>query len=290
MTMEPVRVLLQTTIPFNEDDWSVERFSMLADYISRLRGPSGESVEVTARNRDAGPGPDSVLSTLADSPFDQVWLFAVDSGSGLTEEDCAGLTAFRRAGGGLLVTRDHENLGSSVCTIGGVGAAHFFHDRNPEPDPERHARDDQSSPDIGWPNYHSGANGDVQRMEVIAPLHPLLKDPASGRVLELFPAHPHEGAVGAPDDDDSARVIATGTSETTGRTFNLLVAFEQSRDGGRAIAESSFHHLVDYNWDPRKGAPSFVDDEPSDAVVREPGKLDDVKAYVRNAVFWLTGA
>jgi hypothetical protein len=288
--MEPVRVLLQTTIPFTEDDWSIERFSMLADYISTLRGPSGESVEVTARNRESGPAPDSVLSTLAGSPFDQVWLFAVDNGTGLTEKDCAGLTAFRRAGGGLLVTRDHENLGSSVCTIGGVGAAHFFHDLNPEPDPERRARDDQSSPDIGWPNYHSGANGDVQRIEVNTPVHPLLKDPVSGRVLELFPAHPHEGAVGAPEDDESARVIATGTSETTGRTFNLLVAFEQSHDGGRAIAESSFHHLVDYNWDPRKGAPSFVDDAPSDAVVRHPGKLDDVKAYVRNAVFWLTGA
>jgi hypothetical protein len=27
---------------------------------------------------------------------------------------------------------------------------------------------------------------------------------------------------------------------------------------GRGIAESSFHHLVDYHWDTKKGCPDFV--------------------------------
>jgi hypothetical protein len=48
--------------------------------------------------------------------------------------------------------------------------------------------------------------------------------------------HRHEGDVGAPMSDPSARVIATGVSQVTGRIFNIAVALEESGDGGRAIA------------------------------------------------------
>lgn len=73
-------------------------------------------------------------------------------------------------------------------------------------------------------------------------------------VIEYFPAHPHEGSVGVPDGEKHASVIATGTSKASQRAFNLIVAFESAPDQygnqlGRAVAESSFHHLVDYNWD-----------------------------------------
>ncbi|HEX7150708.1 MAG TPA: hypothetical protein VF618_04400 [Thermoanaerobaculia bacterium] len=57
---------------------------------------------------------------------------------------------------------------------------------------------------------------------------------------------------------------------------------------GRAIAESSFHHLCDYNWDPRMGCPSFVEETPGDEVLRHPERLRDVQTYVRNAARWLT--
>jgi len=53
--------------------------------------------------------------------------------------------------------------------------------------------------------------------------------------------------------------------------------------------ESSFHHLVDYNWDTRVRAPSFVTDPPSDDVVRDPERLEDIRTYVRNAARWLSG-
>jgi len=51
---------------------------------------------------------------------------------------------------------------------------------------------------------------------------------------------------------------------------------------GRAVAESSFHHFVDYNWDIGKGCPSFVTELPGDAVRKNPAGLDDVKTYVRS--------
>ena len=89
-----------------------------------------------------------------------------------------------------------------------------------------------------------------------------------------------------------ARVIAAGQSRATGRSFNLAVAFERRIDAdgnelGRGVAESSFHHFVDYNWDTTRGCPSFVDEPPGNAVRRRPELLEDVKAYVRNLAFWL---
>jgi hypothetical protein len=36
------------------------------------------------RDRESLGAPDSVLSTLDHSPFDEMWLFAVDVGNGLT--------------------------------------------------------------------------------------------------------------------------------------------------------------------------------------------------------------
>jgi hypothetical protein len=287
------KILIQTTIPYTEDDWHVGRFSLLTRHLRSLRDESGLPLyEVTARNRETNAdGHDPVLLGLADSDVDQLWLFAVDSGDGLSKEDCAAVTAFRKRGGGMLVMRDHFDLGSSVCTLGGVGAAHYFHNINPDPDPTRHQRDDHITKSIDYPNYHSGSNGDYQRVAVEAP-HELLRR-ADRSFIQYFPAHPHEGGVGAPPDDHSAKVIATGTSLTTGRRFNLIVAFEYSNDIhgnhlGRAIAESSFHHLVDYNWDTDMGCPTFLEEPPGDGYKREPAALDDIKQYVANAARWLS--
>jgi hypothetical protein len=292
---KPINILLQTTIPSIEDDWNIERFSLLRDHLASITDEGGSTLfSVTARNRETNnEGNDVVLSILDTTDFDELWLFAVDMGNGLSVPDCRGVTRFRQRGGGILATRDHEDLGSSLCTLGGVGDAHFFHTKHPDPDESRHARDDQDTKTISWPNYHSGSNGDYQRITPVEPIHGLLRNPnsASG-IIEHFPAHPHEGGVGVPEGEDHARVIATGVSLMTRRPFNLIIAFDKAPDGhgnmlGRAVAESSFHHLVDYNWDISKGCPSFVAEPPGDQVRREPEKLGEVKAYVRNLAVWL---
>lgn len=291
----PIKILLQTTIPDTPDDWDIARFSLLRDHLSGITDPkTGRKVEVVARNRKAGPdGADPVLSTLEESDFDQLWLMAVDSGDGLSDPECEAITRFHNQGGGILSTRDHQDLGSSLCTLGGIGEAHFFQTRNPEPDPERHRIDDRFTTSISWPNYHSGANGDYQKVTAVQPVHPLLVDPKSEKgVIELFPSHPHEGAVGVPAGNDQARVVATGKSKVTNRPFNLVVALDRQRkDGkwtGRGIAESSFHHLVDYNWDVSKGCPSFVEEKPGQEIERNPDGLRGIKQYVKNAVSWLS--
>ncbi len=287
---KPINILLQTTIPTTENDWHIGRFSLLCDYLGSLRAGDGPAFSVTARDRDPQGAPDSVLSRLDSSDYDELWLFAVDVGNGLTEEDCAGISRFRKAGGGLMVTRDHMDLGSSVCTLGGVGAAHHFHSRNPEPEPSRQRADDCYTTYISWPNYHSGANGDYQAVTPVGALHPVLIDPAApGAALPFLPAHPHEGAVGKPPDDATARVIATGISEVTGAVFNIAVAFEPSEAGGPAIAQSTFHHFADYNWDPATGCPSFVSEAPGNAMAKNPQARRSTELYMRNLALWLAG-
>jgi hypothetical protein len=283
----PIQILLQTTIPYAADDWSIDRFSLLSAHLQTVEDGAGQPLfEVTARDRDALPAPDQVLSALDELHFDQIWLFAVDVGNGLTAADCDGISRFRARGGGLVVARDHMDLGSSVCLLDGIGAAHHFHTHNVDPDAVPEV-DDTFTPSILWPNFHSGANGDFQTIDVKAPIHPVLVNPRSpGGSIRYLPSHPHEGAVSAPAGQD-ARVIATGRSQTTARSFNLAVAFEPQNGRGRAIAQSTFHHFADYNWDPSFGAPSFVTEPVGNGLSLDPVAKSDVYCYARNIALWL---
>lgn len=282
---EPVRILLQTTIVSTADDWHIGRFSLLHEHLQSLTDGRGAAMyDVVSRDR-AGDGDDPILATLDTGRFDELWLFAVDTGSGLTKRDCVGIDRFRARGGGVLVARDHQDLGCSVCQLEGVGASHHFHTKNPE-SADRCTVDDTSAPSISWPNYHSGDNGDLQAVTPVAPLHPILARP-DGSAIREFPAHPHEGGVSAPGGHD-AHVIAHGTSTSTGRTFNLIVAFEGgAMRRGRALAHASFHHFADYNWDTARGCPTFVTDPVGGQLRRNPERLSDIKTYVANAARWL---
>jgi hypothetical protein len=287
----PKKILLQTTIPTTEDDWSIARFSRLGALLREQRDGAGNPLyDVIVRDRDPPGRPDSVLSTIDQSDFDELWLFAVDTGDGLTEEDCQAISRFRARGGGLLVTRDHMDLGSSVCTLGGVGKAHYFHSKQRDPDPEKRQRDDPYTTDIDWPNFHSGANGDYQQVEIVGDPHPVLANESSSTgLIRYLPSHPHEGDVCAPAGED-ARVILKGRSQATGREFNISVAFAPGEHGGPAIAESTFHHFADYNWDPSSGCPSFVSEAPGDGLKRNPEAMTDTHRYVLNIAAWLSGS
>src|SRR5262249_40027531 len=142
--------------------------------------------DVVARDREADrDGNDPVLSTLSRERFDEVWLLGVDGGDGLSPKECAAINAFQRDGGGLLTVRDHGNMALGLRQRDGVGAAHFYKKKEfSEPDPERQCPDDRDSPSIAWPNYHSGNNGDYQRVVGNEPLHPLLArgDAPTGRI------------------------------------------------------------------------------------------------------------
>jgi hypothetical protein len=282
------KILLKTTIPPTEDDWHIGRFAMLKANLE------GAGYAVTAKNREEDARGDDVdLATLATGAWDQLWLFAVDVTGALTKKDCANIKQFRASGGGTLLARDHQDMGTCLTKLGLVGAAHNFHSVNPETDESRRCRDDSDTTEISWPNYHSGANGDAQQINVIRPPHPLMRRPGTqDELIEFLPAHPHEGAVSVPKGAEHvARVIATGQSKATGVPFNLAVAFEtHEEDGvqlGRALAVSTFHHFCDYNLDTESGAPSFVSEPPGDGLKRNPQARADALAYIINIARWL---
>jgi hypothetical protein len=288
MRANGLSVLIQTTTPLRPDDWSVDSLTLLREELE------AQGVSVTARNREAvDGGPDPVIARIDRSDFDELWLFALDVDGGITADECAAIERFRRRGGGLLTVRDHQDMGASICCLTSVGAANHFHSRNCEADASRRREDDRETATISWPNYHSGRNGDYQRIAAVEPVHPLLRDPRRpGRTLGYFPAHPHEGAVSAPPGDPSARVVAMGCSTASGRPFNLVVAFERSVDAGgnrlgRAAAHSSFHHFADYNWDTRRGAPSFVVEPEGTGMASNPQAAADIRSYVGNLARWL---
>jgi hypothetical protein len=271
----PSRILIKTTIPPTADDWHIGRFAMLGDEL-RAAGHS-----VTARDRDRGDAADDPdLARLED--FDQLWLLAVDVGRGLSDADAAAIRAFHASGGGLLLTRDHQDLGSSLLKLGAIGKTQCFQTQNPEPDPQRRQNDDTDTATITWPNYHSGANGDFQTVTAAGQRHPV----AAG--VDTLPSHPHEGTVAVPAElSDVARVILTGTSQTTGRPFSIAVAVEAADGRGRVLADSSFHHFADYNWNPQAGCPSFVTEPCGGALPANPEAAAQTRRYARNIAEWL---
>jgi hypothetical protein len=277
------RILLKTTIAPDPDDWQIARFSLLEAELES----AGHSVTARDRTEDAA-GNDPDLAALADGRWDQLWLFAVDVTGALSADDCRAIRHFLgRPGAGALLTRDHQDMGACLLNLGLAGRAHNFHSRNPEADATRQCRDDVVTDYLDWPNYHSGANGDFQVIEVLEPNHPLL----AGGVTRL-PAHPHEGAVSVPAGADSfAKVVARGRSLVTGRPFNLMVAIDRHLDVGeqvgRVVAEATFHRFADANWDPSWGCPSFVTEAPGTGYADTPEALSEARVYVRNIASWL---
>ncbi|HSW04113.1 hypothetical protein [Aquabacterium sp.] len=252
-----ISVLLQTTIAPDADDWSIERFGLLRQFLSGSRGSDGRPLfNVIARDRGPVGRPDPVLSALHGSAFDELWLLAVGTEEGLMPEDCEGIRRFRQRGGGLMLTCDRRAPAAATRR----------------------------------PAYHSGVNGDYQSVRVVGEPHAVLHDPlAPGGFVRYLPAHPHEGMVMAPDNEPGARVILRGHSFASGADFNLAVAIERSAERGPAIAQSSFRHFCDYNWNLAKGAPSFVNDVPGDGLEHFPEAVRSTQQYVRNVALWLAG-
>ncbi len=108
----------------------------------------------------------------------------------------------------------------------------------------------------------------------------------------FFPLIHMKVALAYPNLNGMLESLRPVRARQTGRPFNLAVAFERKQDEygndlGRAVAQSSFHHFVDYNWDIDCGSPGFVAEPPGNGIRREPNKLEHIKRYVRNVAFWL---
>src|SRR5438874_12836944 len=156
------RILLKTTIGPVADDWNIGRFSLLAEHLRGLTDPAGASLyHVVARDRiEHSQGHDTDLEEAARGAYGQLWLIAVDATGALTQVDVGNIGRFRQGGGGILLTRDHQDLGACLPKLGAVGATHFFQTVNPDPDASRRCRDATGTPSINWADFQSRRTGE----------------------------------------------------------------------------------------------------------------------------------
>ena len=126
----------------------------------------------------------------------------------------------------------------------------------------------------------------------MAPSHALLRR-ADGGVIRYLPSHPHEGAVSAPRPGERGAGSGSRDEPHDGKTVqpdscDRSLSARRSRTRARGCG-SHFPPLRDYNWNTERGAPSFVDEPPSDGLQRTPQALSDTHTYARNIAKWLDG-
>jgi hypothetical protein len=255
------KILIQTTAPDNTE-WHSARFQKLA---TALRAGGHDVV-----SRDRTPdetGSDSVLSSLGNSDYDQLWLIAVDRGNGLSPDDVRGVLRFRERGGGVLSARDREDTGASLLNLGAIGLVNNFATYNRE-----------RSKRAG--NASAGRCGPAQRIVPLEPVHDVFRSSKSPTgVVEYVPAHPHEGTISVPDDWNFARVIAVCDGGTH-PAANVAIAIENEpgangHPNGRALAVSTFRQFADESWEELR---------------EDRQRLDVFEDYLRNIARWLTPA
>ena len=135
-------------------------------------------------------------------------------GDGLSPGDAAGIVRFRERGGGVLTARDHQDLGSSLSASARSAASTTSTPTTPSRDAQR---DDQDNPDISWPNYHSGANGDYQPVFVVEPVTTCCDRPEGQRSHRVVPRPPARG-IGRRRRNAVRAGRRPGRSTVTGRT------------------------------------------------------------------------
>jgi hypothetical protein len=255
------RIIIQSTLRDSEGEWQIDRFSSL---VSLLRG-AGHEVEARNRVPDKD-GSDPVLASLATSNFDELWLFAADSGNGLAPADVRGILRFRERGGGIFTSRDRENVGVSLLNLGSVGRVNHFRTYNRAA--RRHGfRAALNRREVADP---------FERIIPLQPVHELLRTPQSpSGIIEYFPAYPHEAAMSVPSYAPFARVIAIAADAENDAAANVAIAIDDERchDGsvcGRAVATSSLRHFANGAWNGH-----------SDAV------SESFKDFARNIARWL---
>jgi len=114
---------------------------------------------------------------------------------------------------------------------------------------------------------------------------PVLVDPnfTDGCIRSCF--SPYEGAVGAPEGESAGSL-----RRYQQRDLPALQHRGGLRVPARAVAPrlpENVSALADYKLDNQSGAPSFVDEQPGDAIRKHPGKSPTPTAYVVNVARWL---
>jgi len=216
--------------------------------------------------------------------FDQVWLFGINPGAGLSASELPIVETYMNDGGGVFATGDHGFLGSALCgNIQRVKDMRYWSDTPSSVDDTNEVgmsgkrRNDTNRPRAGDATSLHFDNQSDNIPQTIAVRtfgggmpHPLLSISTSVRpsgIIDIMPDHPHEGEC-KPETSFTVngvtvptQVISTsfvlGGSTTSGGVGKALtdphcfpsIAVWDGRlaNVGRIVVDSTWHHFVNIN-------------------------------------------
>ncbi|WP_426484355.1 hypothetical protein [Flavobacterium sp. 2] len=254
--------------------------------------------------------------TLAN--FDQVWLFGINSGSGLPTNELAAVETYMNNGGGLFATGDHGTLGSALCSnIPRVKDMRHWADFGAnEVGMTQPRRNDTNRPKAGDATslYFDNQSDNIPQNISVRIFgtglpHPLLSIKKSIRpsgLIDIMPDHPHEGECKpetsftvngitvATQNIATSHVLGGSTTGGGGKSLTIPHSFSSIAvwDGrlakvGRIVVDSTWHHFVNVNLN---GSESYFngDDRPGLQSGLTTADFKVIRQYYMNIALWIT--
>jgi len=245
--------------------------------------------------------------------FDQIWLFGINSGGGITTSEKNAIATYMNGGGGLFATGDHGSLGNAMCgdIIRVKDMRHWNDTPNSLNDTNEvsmtgRRRNDTNAPHPGNASattFDHQSDNVPQRIGVkkfgagFLP-HPLLSISTSIRpsgIIDIMPDHPHEGecarettftvnSVAIPTQIISTSFVPGGNTSggkdsTDPHCFPSISVWDgRAANVGRIVSDSTWHHFVNINLNGSGSAQGGL----------STSDFNVVRQYYMNIATWMT--
>jgi len=246
--------------------------------------------------------------------FDQVWLFAINSGGAISQAENQAIEDYMNNGGGLFATGDHGSLGNAMCgNIPRVKDMRYWNnypagasnDSN-EVSMSFRRRNDTNKPQPGntiADTFNHQSDNIPQNIAVRTfgnglP-HPLLSINTNSRssgIIDIMPDHPHEGecqpetSFNVNGTNVPTQVISTsfvnggntsgGKAATDPHCFPSIAVWDGrlANNIGRIVVDSTWHHFVNINLNGIGATPGGLNNQ----------DFDVIRQYFMNTALWMS--
>lgn len=316
-----VLIVCDGALNFHAGDFGLSEFLTT---FNKLESLSNVDYRVTIAHRgnvNAVPNPvvvNSISSFKFDTSvnlknFDQVWLFAINTGGAITAAEVNAIEKYMNEGGGLFATGDHGFLGAAMCgNIPRVKDMRYWSDtpagsnnNTNEVSMAGRRRNDTNVPRPGNSIANTFDHQSDSHPQTIAVRtfgggkpHFLLSISTNIRpsgIIDIMPDHPHEGECKPQTSftvngmSIATQIIATsfvtggntsgGKDATDPHCFPSISVFDgRPANVGRIVIDSTWHHFVNINLNGAGSAQSGL----------TAGQFEVIQQYYMNISTWMT--
>lgn len=301
---------------------------------NQLQGTTWSDYQLTLGHRSFSPSSTNPLvvnqinefnfkTSVNVNDFDQVWLFGIVGGGGLSADEREVVEAYMDGGGGLFATGDHGNLGSALCgNIARVKDMRYWDhippgsgDLDSEVSMDGRRRNDTNRPRSGDATsmYFDNQSDEIPQTIAVRTFgggtpHPLLSISKTLRpsgIIDIMPDHPHEGeckpetvftvnSVAIPTQIIATSFVLGGSTTNGGNEgktptephcFPSIAVWDgREANAGRIVVDSTWHHFVNINLN---GTGSTVD-LPGIQPGLTAADFNVIQRYYMNIATWMT--